>query len=457
MEKETGKHQAAHFFCALKQLYKQKNKIIIMKLPKIAKKAAVIIVCILIAYSLVSYIMLLFIGSFTKSVIAPMTYANINFMNCEMREINDNYINNIISQRCDFMTLSRPCSINGLKNLANNMPIDKSRQNTGFLTDVVFLGYQDSIRKDTCKIKEFENFHDKREGSLYTPSLFWAIVIDHTVIHPQKQTFSANIAISLDIRFLTAVEAIMTAWTRGISNEFKEKCLLDSEICDQKYHELYEILTENIIEIARDESAERNITYKKASPLHEGDDLYLLFNNFLYASEENDNWKNPVSNMTFTLISEIGNLYAIQFEHKEKTGQISDHREVLLSEMDGIPLNVIQECAYVMAIAATKSASIAGLTQGIKDKCEKIEEKYVACMNDINCTKEVFQSKKYQNCIITCDEIIDSEFKKYVECRNSCNTIDCDDICGKIEGKYEKWDSEYPSCINECYYGDLNE
>lgn len=432
-----------------------------MKLPKIAKKVAIIIICILIAYSSISYIMLLFIGSFAKSVIEPMAYANINFVNCEWQNSHVSCFTAINHIPCEFMNAftnnsDSECSIDELKNLANNIPMDKSRQNTGFLTDVVFLGYQNSILKDTCKIKEFENFHDKRDY-LYTPSLFWAIVINPMVIHPQKQTFSANLAITLDRQFLIAVDAIITGWTRGISNDFKEKCLLDSEICDEKYHELYEILTENIIEIARNESAEMNITYKKASPLHEGDDLYLLFNNFLYASEENSNWSNPVSNMTYTLISEIGNLYALQFEHKEKTGQILDHREVLLSEMGGIPLNVIQESAYVMAIAATKSASIAGLTQEIKDKCEKIEEKYVACMNDINCTKEVFQSKKYQNCIITCDEIIDSEFEKYVNCRNNCNSIDCDNICGKIEGKYEKWDSEYPSCINKCYYGDLNE
>jgi len=136
------------------------------------------------------------------------------------------------------------------------------------LTDIVFVTYQKSIHKDICKIKEFEDTPYTPKGALYTHSLFRAILSDHKLIYPQKQTYSANLAISLDSSHLSAVDAIMTVWTKGISNEFKEKCLLDSEICDEKYYEFYGILTEKVIEMMRNESR-YNITYKKASPLQQ--------------------------------------------------------------------------------------------------------------------------------------------------------------------------------------------
>ncbi len=430
-----------------------------MKLLGSAKKTAVIVVCILIAYSLVSYIMLLFIGSLAKSVIEPMSYANINFVNCEMSKLHASYLTGTIQRPCRFMNAymnnsGGKCSIDELKNLANDMPMEKSRQNTGFLMDVVFVAYQNSILKDICKIKEFEDYHNNREGSLYTPSLFRAILSEHKMIHPQKDSFSANLAISLDSQFLSAVDAIMTAWTVGLNNNFKDECLLDSEICDEKYYEFYEILTEKVIETVRDESVKRNVTFRKAQPVHEGDDLYLLVNSFLYASEENNNWSNPVSNMTYTVISEIGNMYAIRFEDGEKTGQIPDFRELSLPEMYGISLNVIQNVGFVMGIAAIKTAYFAGLTQEIKEKCDEIERKYtICCMNDINCTKEVFQSNKYQSCIITCEENIDRDYEKYRECGDNCNSINCDDVCEELRAKWISMDNEYPSCVRECYYG----
>ena len=128
-----------------------------MKLPEFGRKVGIIIICIFIAYSSISYIMLLFIGSFAKSVIEPMTYANINFMNCEMQKSHASCFTAINHIPCEFMNAftnnsDSKCSIDELKNLANNMPMDKSMHNTGFLTDVVFLGYQNSILKDTMDV-----------------------------------------------------------------------------------------------------------------------------------------------------------------------------------------------------------------------------------------------------------------------------------------------------------------
>ena len=108
-----------------------------------AKRVAVIVVCIMIAYSLVSYIMLLFIGSFAKSVIEPMSYANINFVNCEMSKLHASYLAGTIQRPCRFMNAFRnssdnECTVEQLKNLANNMPMEKSRQNTGFFDRYCF-------------------------------------------------------------------------------------------------------------------------------------------------------------------------------------------------------------------------------------------------------------------------------------------------------------------------------
>ncbi|MFH1432779.1 MAG: hypothetical protein ABIG84_06205 [archaeon] len=422
----------------------------------IAKKTLNILLCFLIALLIIPYSTLFFMHTLEKSVTSPVTYANVNILNCELSITDEAFLVQSLKKRCNFMNLSKEsCSIEQMKNLANSIRENKTIENTAFLTDIVFLSYQNTINKDQCRLKIRGN--DIYGGTDYYQYPYFRIPRIN-IIAPQKQSLAGIVSIYLENIYLRAMDAVLIHMTSDIRNNFDERCTLDQDTCDQKYSDLYSILKENIQNLIESKFAEHDLTSSEVSPIHEDEEKYLIFNNPLYASKENSNWTNPVSDMVYTTISGSGTLFILKMqEHFQKYDGASEAPGFNLSSTE-----TIDDVAFTMAVSAVKAKFIAGFMRDIGNLSDTIVKKYRACMDDINCTKEVFQTHEYQQCTDLCLEeeyqyiAIEKENQDMI-CGYDCKTEGCLADCRKTDQIYEDAEVGYSSCFNGCYYGDRDE
>lgn len=419
----------------------------------IAKKAIMLLLCVIAGYVAVTGMMLLFFSVFSTAVIHPMYYAEINALNCELYASNVVYKNYLIYDRCDIMNLSRPaCSGDTFKKMADAIPKENAIQNTGFLVDVVFLSYLNSTVNNECKPAFREDAVSISSGD-FTPK----------IVAPVKQTFSKHMATVMDRSFLNAIEAVVVSWTRDVRNNFEEKCILTAEQCAQKYYDFYSILSDEIVASLKKDLEEKNITYRAAMPIPGQGDSFLILNSFLYASEKNGDWKNPVSNFTYVLLSQTANGFALYTNVRLSQAELTSLSNPFpLAERIMPVVTQVLELAKTMAFAAIKTAYISDTLTGLKETIQELEENYYDdCLNSINCTKDVFQSTVYQGCLTACKEkklqYVDEKNTEHLKCYSYCSDSYCSENCLKLKMLAKDADKQYASCIPECYGGGKNQ
>ena len=418
------------------------------------KKATTMFLCIFIGYIAISGIMLAFFSVFAAAVTNPMYYANINFLNCDLYTTSAISDQEYTSSLCQKLNISYDdCTTAGFKKRADALPKENAIKNTGFLVDVVFLTYKENMIKDSCMLyggsKNYENYFLSK-GGYYSMS--------GTIISPVKQTVSENIAAVQDRSVLSAIEVVVVEWTRSIRNSFEEQCTLTKEQCDQKYYDLYYILSDEILNISGENLKKRNFTDGFTPPSGAPDESQMALNGFLRDSGNKGNWENPVSNFTYILLSETskGLIHDKGEELIEQQQKVSSNPFPIIVRISPALSQVI-EIAKTMLLAEIKTSYLAPAITGLRDKIRVIETPYYDnCLNDEECTKEVFQSKTYQACLPFCEELKN----KYIEdnsdnlqCLSSCSGGPCQEDCSMLKQLRKEADTKYASCMPECYRG----
>ena len=435
----------------------------IEKLFNVLKKIVMIYFSVSISVLIILGSMFLFLSFFMTSVIMPTIYAQTNLMNCVDTQMNDWYYSMSVFQRYEYMddyiyldgyNYSTYAALSELKSYANDMPDDLIRENTGFLTDIVFQSFRNSTFKNACI---FENINHSWR---YFENGYEIL----NIVTPEKQTVTTNVIVTLDNAFLMGIDALMSTHTTTIKKEFEENCMLNESICDKKYLEFYELITENAQKEIIDEITSRQNVMMQAKPVNEDDERYLILNNYLYAVNDNSNWSNPVSNYSYTIFSGVVNSLVLdKTDIVKNTTRALDNFEKRAPIVKIMPLITdVLEVSAMMGLAAVKTTHVTGMTTNLKENTAVFKDVYFSqCLNDEFCTKDVFLSDDYQNCIKTYfetkNDLKDNKDEIRWVCDSDCLNDDvCNIECDELTKTIELQQNILVNYIQNCYYGEMN-
>ncbi len=375
------------------------------------KKIIVIIISAAFAYTFLIITPLVVYILIEESVSKPATYGTVNIVSCHAEQSLMETLEKDKKHTCWALNIKESeCTIGSLKNASINYDKDKYLGQSQILISIPFILQREYLYpKKLCKLKK----DTKKTGAIFTP---------------KKQTNSEIIGTTLNIASSLALQAVLSSRTKPISKEFKTECIksnITKKECTEKYIEFAEILKnkqKKYFNETYEKHRNHNLSHDNITYIKKDYDETQSINNRLQSALtlETQRQLDPYSSLYASAIINIDKTNILDLKDINFENTISSIHTIntLFPSMT----KEIRTLSFIRAVEAVLVAKTAYKTQHIVEIIEEAHEKYKPCISIKNCTKETFESQKYNVCLNATNEILTTCTKTCTE-NNKCSQL----------------------------------
>lgn len=368
------------------------------------KKTILILLSAAFAYTFLIITPLVVYILIEESVSKPATYGTVNIVSCHAEQSLRETLEKDKKHTCRALNIKESeCTIESLKNASINYDKDKYLDQSVILVSIPYILQREYLYpKKLCKLKK----------DTHKPL---------TIFSPKKQSSSELVGTTLNIAISLGIQTVLQSKMKPISREVKTECIksnLTKKECTEKYIELAEILKDKqkkYFNETYEKHLDHNLSHDNITYIKKDYDEIQAINNRLQSTLalETQRQFDPYSDFYASAIINLDKTNILHLKDANFENTISN-----IHTIDTLFPSITKEIrtlAFTMAVEAILIAKMSYKTYDIAEIIEETHEKYKPCISIKNCTKETFESQKYDICLNATNEILTTctEIDKY--------------------------------------------